>query len=443
MNVRRLYLLFLLCLTLGVTSAGAGVRGDDSLVVFRFKVHRDIFLADYLENREQMTRMGRFIQSNREKIMRGELPVFVDGYSVSMATEKENVALSRVRSSHVKSYMVMRYGLVENDFRTTNHAQPYDSVGEAVTVSFTVPAMTPHTTAKIIEDRAITSATVIARLGDTTTTRKTELEQPDPSKIEVSPLQIWADGNVLNELVFENRDTYALLEKSAYYVSLSANFNNAKTANLLIEPLFDVHSIYRRKVDVQAAFGYFLKNNVAVGLYAGYTMADTRVDVTSDLLQLLIGSRQYETNNASTGFTVGAFTKTFIPLEYRHRVFMVNEASLFYEQVRSISRNVYDRGAMLSKVYQTTYRGGVKLSLGVLMFLRDNLSLDFNISPVAAMYQYNKVLNNETLSGAFAGGGLNTIVLPIDLKFSLSYYFGLDYRKNRQHVKTIHDNLDK
>lgn len=429
----------LCCLALLLMVGGVAAQEcPDSTVVFRFKPSKEQFWADLKDNRQELRNLDRFLGGHRAAILRGEKPIFVNGYAKSMPTDRENMALAKVRSNHVKSHMILKYRFKEDFFRTKNHADSAYGSSEMVLLSFVLPK------------RDI----VATPIGEPADTLMADLPQPEVDSMVApvtdQPVNTLANSNAPalgNQQIdnqsqtFEDPRSYALLEKKSYFVSLYANFSNAGKYNLLIEPLFEIHKVYNRNVDVQVAGGYFVANNLALGAYAGYRMSDIRVDVSADILQLLINSRRYETNNVSTGYTLGVFSKNFIPLEYAHRIFLVNEASIYYSQTRSLSRNVYDQGAMLSKIYQNTYTGGIKLSVGVMYFLANGLTMEFNISPVAALYQYNTVVNNETLNGKFAGGAVNTILLPIDLKFGLTYFFGLDYKKNRKHINTVQNAL--
>lgn len=430
----------LCCLALLLITGGiAAQECPDSMVVFRFKPSQEQFWADMKDNRHELRNLGRFLGGHRAAILRGEKPIFVNGYAKSMPTDRENMVLAKVRSNRVKSHMILKYRFKEEFFCTKNHADSAYGSSEMVLVSFVPPNNDIVATPPIEEEPA--------------DTLMAELPQPEVDSVAVPVIEntlanssapAFGDETSLmgnQNQTFEDPRSYALLEKKSYFVSLYANFSNAGKYNLLIEPLFEIHKMYNRNVDVQVAGGYFIANNLALGAYAGYRMSDIRVDVSSDMLQLLINSRRYETNNVSAGYTLGVFSKNFIPLEYAHRIFLVNEASIYYSQTRSLSRNVYDQGAMLSKVYQNTYTGGIKLSVGVMYFLANGLTMEFNISPVAALYQYNTVVNNETLNGKFAGGAINTILLPIDLKFGLTYFFGLDYKKNRKHINTVQNAL--
>lgn len=233
------------------------------------------------------------------------------------------------------------------------------------------------------------------------------------------------------------KDNYAFLEKGVYYISLSANFTNIDATKLVLEPIFEIHGIQTNNFDLEFSYGQFVKDNLAFGFAVAYKFSDVRADVSSDILQLLINARRYETNNLSSGYRVGGYMRNYFPIEYTHRLYLVNEMQIMFSHSEGLQRNVYDQGVMLSKVRSRTFTGGLRMSLGVMYFLSQGLAIDFNISPVAAMYQYNSVINNEKINGKFAGGGINTIIMPIDLKFGLSYYFGLDYGKRNKWLREV------
>lgn len=422
---KKLLIFFVTVFAVATQDSYAQTQERDSTVVFSFKVGKDTFWYDYKDNQKELGRLANFLQGNRAKIMRGHKKIYVDGYCNTLENDKKNYEMARKRSSHVKSYMVLMFGFQEEAFKTQNHIDTLMTKSDIVEVSFILPKV-EEKKLKPVERAKVDSIVV----------REKVVEQSMVKKKIIEPEVKYLNKELpVNNLDFESAKHYTLLEQGVFYTSLYADFTNSTTLNMLVEPFFDVKNIFSRNVSVQAAFGYFVQKNVAVGAYAGYKMSDIRVQVMSDILQLLINSRTYDTKNVSTGFNVGVFTKNFIPLEYKQRIFLVNEASLYYNYMKSLSRNVYDNGALLSKVEQNTHSVGIKLSLGVQYFLCPGLSMEFNISPIAAFYQYNSVLNNETLQGKFSGGSINTIVMPIDMKFGLTYFFGLDYKKNNKFIK--------
>lgn len=107
----------------------------ETVYTFRFAAGKDAFLAAYGGNGTELTALYTCVEKFRERILSGEIPLFVDGYCNSAVTEAENLAIAKLRSNRVKSELITRQGLTENCFVTHNHA----SEGNFVTVRIIVP----------------------------------------------------------------------------------------------------------------------------------------------------------------------------------------------------------------------------------------------------------------------------------------------------------------
>ncbi len=108
-------------------SSGAFARGGapEKVVTFRFVPGEDMFYIPWEGNAEQLTALYSLIDRYRNEIAEGAIPVYVRGYSASMKSLKRNMELAFVRSNRVKSELITNKGLVEDNFITKNHAEPY------------------------------------------------------------------------------------------------------------------------------------------------------------------------------------------------------------------------------------------------------------------------------------------------------------------------------
>lgn len=89
------------------------------------------------------------------------MPLYVDGYCNSLNGEKENLAIAKIRSNRVKSELIIRAEIKEENFITRNHA----TEGDFVTVRLTMP----------VKETAATDAEAEAR-------RKAEAERLEAEK---------------------------------------------------------------------------------------------------------------------------------------------------------------------------------------------------------------------------------------------------------------------
>ena len=133
-------------LLLALTPLAAQERSDTTYT-FRFVPGRDMFYSPWKGNETELMRMEACVAEWKERILKGEIPVYVEGWCSSKQTKKENLAMAKIRSNRVKSELIVRQGLREDCFITKNHTIG----GDYVTVSLKVPV---EDTAKAEEAKA-------------------------------------------------------------------------------------------------------------------------------------------------------------------------------------------------------------------------------------------------------------------------------------------------
>ena len=133
----------------------------DTTYTFRFVPQKDMFYVPWNGNDMELARLLECIESNKTDILDGKLPLYVDGYCNSLNGEKENLAIAKIRSNRVKSELIIRAEIKEENFITRNHA----TEGDFVTVRLTIP----------VKETAVTDAEAEAR-------RKAEAERLETEK---------------------------------------------------------------------------------------------------------------------------------------------------------------------------------------------------------------------------------------------------------------------
>ena len=122
----------------------------DTTCIFRFVPQKDMFYVPWKGNDTELARLLECIENNKATILDGKLPLLVDGYCKSQGSKAENLATAKIRANRVKSELIIRAKIKEENFITHNHA----TEGDFVTVRLTVP----------VKETAVTDAEAEARL---------------------------------------------------------------------------------------------------------------------------------------------------------------------------------------------------------------------------------------------------------------------------------------
>ena len=128
------FTLFLWLMT--VTFPVIAQQKADTTYTFRFVPQKDMFYVPWNGNDTELARLLECIENNKATILDGKLPLLVDGYCNSLGGEVKNLATAKIRANRVKSELITRAKIKEENFITHNHA----TEGDFVIVRLTVPA---------------------------------------------------------------------------------------------------------------------------------------------------------------------------------------------------------------------------------------------------------------------------------------------------------------
>ncbi|MDL2230425.1 hypothetical protein LJB87_01375 [Alistipes sp. OttesenSCG-928-L06] len=270
-----------------------------------------------------------------------------------------------------------------------------------------------------------------------TTARTNDTVQSDPDRDYNRFLFLKVNkGKGYRKQGFEQPSNYTLLEKGVGYFSFDLGFRGNDADNQWLEPIGVLDELYHRNVTVNLSGGYFVKNNMAAGVKVAYEYAETKLGIKdADLLSIIIDAKNYETNNAKSTWKVGGTLKNFLPLDYGHRFFLTNETAINLYYTTGLAKNYYDGDFKINKIEKEQYGVSMGITPGIMYFMTEGFAFEFSMSPVLAYYEHTKFTNNQSERGSNSSYGLNFKFLPLNLQFGFSYYFGLDYHRNREHVR--------
>ena len=132
---RKITFLTLFLWLMTVTFPVIAQQKADTTYTFRFVPQKDMFYVPWNGNDTELARLLECIENNKTTILDGKLPLFVDGYCNSLGSEAENLATAKIRANRVKSELIIRAEIKEENFITRNHA----TEGDFVIVRLTVP----------------------------------------------------------------------------------------------------------------------------------------------------------------------------------------------------------------------------------------------------------------------------------------------------------------
>ena len=134
--IRKITFLTLFLLLMTVTFPVIAQQKTDTTYTFRFVPQKDMFYVPWNGNDTELARLLECIENSKATIFDGKLPLLVDGYCNSLGSEAENLATAKIRANRVKSELIIRAKIKEENFITHNHA----TGGDFVIVRLTVPA---------------------------------------------------------------------------------------------------------------------------------------------------------------------------------------------------------------------------------------------------------------------------------------------------------------
>lgn len=165
---RKITFLTLFLWLMTVTFPVLAQQKADTTCIFRFVPQKDMFYVPWKGNDTELARLLEYIENNKATILDGKLPLLVDGYCKSQGSKAENLATAKIRANRVKSELIIRAKIKEENFITHNHA----TEGDFVTVRLTVP----------VKETAVTDAEEARLAAEPTVAGRRERQKAEAEK---------------------------------------------------------------------------------------------------------------------------------------------------------------------------------------------------------------------------------------------------------------------
>ena len=211
---RRIHFLTLFLWLMTATIPVIAQQKADTTYTFRFVPQKDMFYVPWNGNDTELSRLLGCIENYKATILDGKLPLLVDGYCNSLGSEARNLATAKIRANRVKSELITRAKIKEENFITHNHA----TGGDFVIVRLTVPAKETAAMDAEAEARRKAEAERLA------TEKRAEQERLAEEQRKAEEARLAAEKAEAEKAAHQNKLTDMPLEPPTdYHFSLRAN----------------------------------------------------------------------------------------------------------------------------------------------------------------------------------------------------------------------------
>ena len=222
-----------------------------------------------------------------------------------------------------------------------------------------------------------------------------EAAQPDSSEIIYTKPVGRFDRGIIN---------YRFIPKKKWVGGLTFSYINydGEDSRMLFSLIKDFDCNFRT-ISVRPFVGYAFKDNVIVGLKAGYnhTVADLgniSLNIDDDLSFDLKDIRYSEDS-----YSIALFHRSYVGLDRGKRFGFFNESSLSYNNGSSTFTRGKDEA--LKRTETTIHEIHLGLNPGVAVFIMENVCAEMSFGVVGFKYRIEKQKNNEGETGKRTASG--------------------------------------
>lgn len=283
---------------------------NDSVFTFRFYTGSNKFYAPGLNNGAELARMFDCVDKHKDLIKDHKIYLYVNGYSISKGSKAKNLIIAKIRSNRVKSELITRKGLKENNFITRNHVGD----GNFVTVQLEVTPDAQESRTEEPEPIANEPGElIIAPVPDpedefTTVESETiDVQEPEESAVSETVEEI-LEGNPEDSAVEKSDSRFALKTNMLFYAILMPNievewkFADRWSAALEWQGAWyaknDPHKVYRLSTVIPEVRYWVIDRARWHGMYVG-------VFVGGGLYDLSNGGKGHEGGGGLVGVSAG------------------------------------------------------------------------------------------------------------------------------------------
>lgn len=212
---------------------------------------------------------------------------------------------------------------------------------------------------------------------------------------------------------------FLFIPKGSWNFGLTASYGEFSTSDLSVMDLLSDIDISAHSFSIRPYLGYFIRNNLAVGVRMAYSRTAGNIDSFKVDIDEDMNFNLHDIRYRSESYTAAAYLQQYMGLSRRGRFGIYNEVELAFAS----GNNDFDRpyNGDIRKTHTTTMETRLTFSPGVSVFVMENVS--FNLSfGVFGFYLRNEkqTENGESCGNRFTSGANFKINL-----FNLSFGIGI------------------
>ncbi len=216
------------------------------------------------------------------------------------------------------------------------------------------------------------------------------------------------------EGVAQDQEKVVSFSKGTWHTAVTLSIENYKDENV-DDLLYNVAENNRSGLEINVLGGYFVKENMSVGMRYSYLKRDR--DLTYDL-----DDSEARLQLASSNHTITTFLRNYYPISANNRFSFFNETDLSFGFSNSNLRHTKSE-TDITKTFTDGYDLKLGVRPGVSVILTEGFAFEISLDLLGLTYANQKVVKDEVSEGSRSNFNFDFDISLLSLDFGLAYYF--------------------
>ncbi len=212
----------------------------------------------------------------------------------------------------------------------------------------------------------------------------------------------------------QNQEKVVSFSKGTWHTGITLSVENYKDENV-DDLLYNVANNNRSGFEINVLGGYFVKENMSVGMQYSYLKRERdliyELDNTQARLQL-----------AKSRHTITAFIRNYYPISANNRFSFFNETDLSMGFGNSNLRHTKSE-TDITKTFTEDYNLKLGVRPGIAVILVEGFAFEISLDLLGLTYAHEKDIKDGITEGSRSNFNFDFDISLLSLDFGLAYYF--------------------